>query len=233
MNMNPSTDRSLPASADILFIGNSYTDQIQSALAEAIAESPYRQSTLTTVWQGGVTLQQLVEDGRAFEGIGRQKWDAVVLQEQSQRPAIPGDPRKQFDKAVDVLVPRIREAGAEPLLYMTWGHRDGNTVHPDLVGYEAMQQRLTDAYREAAERNGIRVVPVGEAWAMLRKTAPEFGRLLYQDDGSHPTVYGAYLATCVFLRTLFNDPLDQVHRPTEISDEHDELIRNAVKQTLG
>lgn len=45
------------------------------------------------------------------------------------------------------------------------------------------------------------VAPVGAAWqtAVAQKAFPA----LWQDDGSHPTVQGTYLAACVFYATIF------------------------------
>jgi len=213
-----------------LFLGNSYTDQIQGTFKEMLAASPYTNSTFTFVLEGGATLQRLIDNGKAMKAIHQQEWDYVVLQEQSVRPAIPGESREAFYKSVGELVEEVRKVGAEPVLYMTWGRRDPvkelGGLFPD---YAAMQKELSLAYTEAGRANNIRVAPVGDAWSLVRERDNDLGLKLYAGDGSHPSVKGAFLASCVFFRVLFDDPLEQVTAPEGFSEQESRLIREAVK----
>ena len=45
------------------------------------------------------------------------------------------------------------------------------------------------------------VVPVGVVWQRVCKEHPEI--VLYDRDGSRPSLAGSYLAACVFVATLF------------------------------
>lgn len=223
-----------PTALNVLFIGNSYTDGIQRALAEMVAASPYRESELRFVWGGGATLQGLIDNGRAYKWIDRGPWDYVVLQEQSQLPALTGRPRRMFDEAVGTLVQWIREAGAEPVLYMTWGRRDGDAENMALLGdFDTMQRRLSEAYRAAGERHGVRLASVGEAWAKVRAQDASLGERLYQEDGAHPSAEGACVASCVFLRVLFGDNLAQVAGPAGVAAEDFAVIREVVAGMAG
>jgi hypothetical protein len=213
----------------VLFLGNSYTDGIQATFRQVVSTSPYTNSVFDFRWGGGVTLDKLIRNGRAFRCIEQEKWDYVVLQEQSLTPAILGRPRESFYQSVDTLVEKIRGIGAEPILYMTWGRRDGfegNTV--SLPDFEAMQAKLSEAYRHAAKKHGIALAPVGEAWAEVRKKDPTLGLKLYQKDGSHPSQKGSFVATCVFLRVLFDDSLEQVALPEGMSEQESATIRETV-----
>jgi len=224
----------LPADAKVLFLGNSYTDQIQNTFRQMAADAGYQDATLQFVWGGGVTLQRLIDNGRAFKWIEKGGWDVVVLQEQSLRPALGGRSEQAFHNSVDQLVEGIRKIGAEPVLYMTWERCDGWKRAGKLVlDSETMQKKLSAAYRKAAERNEIRVAPIGEAWSVVRKKDDALGRELYRGDGSHPSTKGAYLASCVFLHVLFNEPLSDVGVPEGMTDAERLLIRSAVSEALG
>lgn len=221
-------------SRGVLFIGNSYTDQIQDTFRETAARAGHGDVTFRAVWGGGVTLKRLIDNGRAFEGIDEQKWDTVVLQEQSVAPALGGKSEQSFHDSVDTLAEKIRESGAEPVLYMTWGRLDGWERNGRLIfDFETMQKKLSAAYRKAAERNNIRVAPIGEVWALVRKRDAVLGRELYKSDGSHPSTKGAYIASCAFLRVLFDDSLAHVGVPEGMTEQECSLITDAVSEILG
>jgi hypothetical protein len=58
----------------------------------------------------------------------------------------------------------------------------------------------------AAALTGATVAHVGEAWAAFRATesvTPPARSALFQNDGSHPSPEGTYLAACVFYATLY------------------------------
>jgi len=83
-------------SLHVLFIGNSYTyvndlPGTLAALAEAGGGVKIEHEQVTP---GGCSLEKHFKDGDAVQKIQARKWDAVVLQEQSQMPA-------------DVLTPQV------------------------------------------------------------------------------------------------------------------------------
>ena len=74
---------------------------------------------------GGQTLAGHVHSGTMNRLTNH--WDVVVLQEQSQIPALGAQQVAQISvPAATTLVAAIRAAGATPLLYQTWGRRDGD-----------------------------------------------------------------------------------------------------------
>ncbi len=211
----------------VLFIGNSYTAGISTALQKMLAGAGHREVTLSFITPGGATLAKHSADEGIRNKIRTGKWDLVVLQGQSQVPALPGKHGKSFQDAADSLARVIRENGAEPAFFMTWGRRDGDAHNaaffPD---YGTMQEKLSEAYTTAALRNRATLVPVGDAWAAVRKKNAVLGRELYVKDGSHPSPKGACLGAVVFLRVLFNDSLAEVSRPAVLSAKEWQIIKD-------
>jgi hypothetical protein len=198
-----------PKVLKVLFIGNRYTRGIRDTLSDLVEASPRFQSTLEYVVKGGWTLKQHLNDSNTIARIKSTKWDYVVLQEQSLAPTLPG----RYDDFCDAMVTlskMIRQCGAKPVLYMTWGRRDKDRQNPLInPDYETMQMRLSRAYTDVANKADALIVPVGEAWRAVRRERPQLGIQLYRDDVSHPSKKGAYLAACVFYATLFDaDPTD-------------------------
>ena len=194
----------------VLFIGNSYiyTNDIPNMLKLLAASMGdtliYDQSA-----PGGQTFQQHVTNPTTLNKIKAQKWDVVILQEQSQRPAFqPGQVATDvypYAKTLDSLV-RDNHACTETMFYMTWGRKNGDVdncpFYPVICTYDGMQQRLRESYMEMAQDNKGIVAPVGAAWKQVRDSASSIE--LYSPDNSHPSVSGSYLAACVFYASIFH-----------------------------
>jgi hypothetical protein len=65
-----------------------------------------------------------------------------------------------------------------------------------------MQSSIDAAYLFIAGDQHAPIAPVGYAWENVFKQ--ESNPDLWQDDGSHPTTKGTYLAACVFYASLFS-----------------------------
>jgi hypothetical protein len=122
---------------------------------------------------------------RQVEVIRKQKWDYVVLQDQSARPI---RKREAMFTAARQFQAEIAKAGAKTLLYETWAAKATPEEQP----------KLTDAYETLGRELGATVVPAGEAW----KKAIAAGLELHWTDGRHPNREGSYLAACLFVRAL-------------------------------
>jgi hypothetical protein len=132
--------------------------------------------------------------------LSSSKWDFVVLQEQSQLPAVEQLRRQQMYPAAQLLVRRIRDAGARPILFMTWAHRAGWPEN-GLPDYRSMQLQVDAGYLAIARELAVRVAPVGYAWSAAYGNDPRLE--LWQSDGIHPSELGTYLAACVFYAAIF------------------------------
>ena len=63
-----------------------------------------------------------------------------------------------------------------------------------------MTELLNQAYTRMGRQLDAFVAPVGLAWSESLKSNPQIA--LYNEDQSHPNIYGTYLAACVFYATL-------------------------------
>jgi len=86
--------------------------------------------------------------------------------------------------------------------FMTWGRQNGDPQWDSINTFDKMNTRLRDAYLRIADSANAAVSPVGVAWKYVRDNYPVIN--LYQQDGSHPSLTGSYLAACVFYTSLFH-----------------------------
>ena len=110
----------------VLFIGNSYTsvNDLPHLFAGLAAAGGHRVEADGAV-VGGWTLAKQAEAAETLRKLKASPWDFVILQEQSQIPSIEMSRNRVMDPAARKLVERIRGAGAVPVFFMTWAHRDG------------------------------------------------------------------------------------------------------------
>ncbi len=213
----------------VLFIGNSYTEHMRPCLSQMLDNSPWKQSHFEFITHSGMRLEQHLTDTSTLDKIYSGQWDWVVLQEYSRLPALQGAPAESFQVSVARFSQAIRNAGAKPMLYMTWGRRDGDAENLQaLPDFKTMQHQLTASYTSAAEQNQAGVVPVGLVWSKIREKDSVFGKALYDADGSHPSAKGSCLAAAVFLHNLFADDLTVERRPAVLNPSEWALIRFAV-----
>ncbi len=179
----------------VLFLGNSYTSANRLPLmlqAMGIASRPPRKITVDSVTPGGQslrghwgTISRVKPPAKSSVASGN--WDYVVLQDQSMMPIVRAADTVKY---AGLLGRAARDAGATPVMYLTWARRRTPKT----------QTALTEAYvRAAAEARGL-LAPVGVAWANALAGDPKL--VLHRGDDSHPTVEGSYLAACVFYATL-------------------------------
>ncbi len=191
----------------ILFVGNSYSFKLPKVLAR-ITQHGGRQIFVEGVTRGGWTLEKHARSKETLTRIRDGKWDVVVLQEQSQRPSFSRKQRERdMNPHVQMLAAEIRRSGALPVLFQTWGRRDGDRANRESFPgdtFEKMQKRLIAGYHEAAVVAGhALIVPVGEAWAAEVKKGR--GQRLFAKDGSHPSAAGVEFSARVFNEFFFGN----------------------------
>ena len=185
----------------VLFVGNSFT--YENDLPELVHRLAGDVDPIFVVsfTAGGWRLENFA-DNRELDRLFREvHWNVVVLQEQSQIPSF--DPiyrAKEFDPYVSLLTQTISAAGARPLLFLTWGYRNGDSRNLPDDTFAAMQTRLYSGYWDAARSTGAAIAPVGLAWSEAVASRPQLD--LWASDGKHPSRLGSYLAACVFYATL-------------------------------
>lgn len=215
-------DRNRVSPIRLLFIGNSYIyyNDMPSILTELSRTS--KDSCLIetqAVTFGGATLQAHWESDEAHKALSSGVWDYVVLQEQSTLPI--QDPAKMY-QYVRLFNERIQSCGARTMLYLTWARGDA----PETQG------ALSNAYCTIADEIGAAVAPVGPAW---QAASAQTELTLYDDDQSHPTFAGSYLAACVFYSVIMGEETTRLVAELQgkISNEHMIYLRNVAKTVFA
>lgn len=177
----------------ILFVGNSYSFGVPTALRQIAAENGRTIRTSHST-HSGWTLAKHSSHEPTLRKIRSGKWGIVVLQEYSLTPARFSLWRDHvMFPAVRSLGKEARDAGAIPVIYQTWGRRDS---------FATMNPRVRDGCHAAADAaGGLFVVPAGEYWA--REVSAGHGADLFMPDGSHPTATGNRLTAQAFYDAFF------------------------------
>ncbi len=189
----------------ILFIGNSYTyyNKMPKMFA-AICDERGKDVEVEQVTSGGYTLTSMLQPTDIYadliaKKLAGERYDYVVLQEQSIRPAY--EPERFFAPC-RALADMIRANGAEILFYQTWGRRDGHEVLERLgMTHEQMHAAVKASYERIAEETGGRVVYAGDAFDRAYRGLA--GDAVYSPDGSHPSPLGSQIVAEAFYEALF------------------------------
>ena len=198
-------------------------------VTELIKQSPHSETLISFINPGGKTLEFHLNNKRTIDEIKHGQFDLIVLQDQSQFPALFPD---RFEKAALALDEIIDESESKLIFYETWGRRDGDSKNQKLFPtYDSMQKALSKNYHSIAQKCGADVAPVGSTWKMVREKNPKLGNELYRSDGSHPSQKGAYLAACVFYITLFDEDPRKLKFNGELSTAEANLIKAAAFST--
>ena len=155
----------------ILFLGNSFT--YFHDLPDMVAEILHAEVKGNLC--GGAYLYQHIDPSDELCAITRkllteEKWDYVVLQDQSQGPITHPE---EFARAVAALSEMTRAAGGTPVLYETWAYEEGS-----------------DTLASTEMANHALLAPVGQVFAASRKTV----QLYDAGDHYHPSQAGSSLA---------------------------------------
>lgn len=188
----------------VLFVGNSYSFRMPEVFQrEAAAKG--RRVRVDQCTEGAWTLERHAASEETLRKIREGRWDVVVIQEQSRIPSLPAGARDAMMlPGLKLLAGVVREAGAVPVLFQTWGYRDGDPAVPG-DDFRAMTARLREGCRAAAEAaGGLAVVPVGDVWE--RGVAQGQAARLFEADGSHPSAFGDEVAARVFQVRFFARP---------------------------
>ena len=204
----------------ILFIGNSFTARNDvPGMVAAMGAAGGRPMACRLISRGVAYLRMHWNKGEAGAAIRNGKFSSVVLQEQS---TLPVKNAAKMHESVRLFDAAIRGAGARTVLYMTWARRHA----PD------SQRAITEAYESIGRELGAAVAPAGVAWE--RVLGAGGGPVLHDEDGSHPTLAGSYLAACVLFRTLAGLPApERGADPEGLSAAEARLLRGAARAVVA
>ena len=210
----------------VLFIGNSFTGAYNlPELVQNIALSKGETMIVDASMPGGSRFQTHKVLDFTLDKIASRNWDYVVLQEHVQLAVLPeeiaGDAYSP-PHATDLnAIIKDNYACTEVVFYMTWGIKYGDAFfcdeYPPVCTYEGMQDELRDAHIAMANDYGGTVSPAGEAWRAVINEDPDIE--LYDMDGGHPNINGAYLTACVMFATIYQSPSVGATFTADIDDE--------------
>jgi hypothetical protein len=176
----------------VLFVGNSFTygNDLPRLVAEMASDhDPPVRLEVHTVARDGMTLERHWREGEAARRLAADRWDIVVLQEQSSRPLIEPQLMEEYARRFAELA---RSRGADVVIFETWARLD----QPDA------QKRLASVYQRIADAVGATVAPVGTAWHRTLARQRDAG--LHAEDGLHASPAGSRLAASVILDSILS-----------------------------
>lgn len=191
-----------------LFIGNSYmgVNNLPSMVSD-LSSSLGDVLLFDSNTPGGQTFQNHAANPINYQKMAEQPWDYVILQGQSQEPSFPyGQVNTQTLPYAVQLADSAKaiQPCSQVNYFMTWGRQNGDPQWDSINTFDKMNGRLRDAYLRIADSANAAVSPVAVAWKYVRDNYPVIN--LYQQDGSHPSLTGSYLAACVFYSALYHKP---------------------------
>jgi hypothetical protein len=186
----------------ILFIGSSltyYNRGLKYHFTQLVsAADPQLIIQADAATRSGAPLEFMWKETDAREIISAGNYDVVVLQD-----AIPNTDVDKFHEYTRLFVAEIRDAGAEPVMFLTW-ERQGITT-----------DEIAQAHGDIAMELGVDVAPVGLAWQRVMDEHPDLD--LYMPDAIHPSIHGTYLTVCVVYATVFGEsPIGLDYLPSDL-----------------
>ena len=229
---------------DVLFVGNSYVyvNNLPEVFARVAAGAGQESPHVAVYAPGGQTLAGAAANAALLK-ILEQRFDVIILQEQSQIPAKAEADIWLWRSSLDAcrkLSNQIlqRFPGTRIVLYQTWARHlsvwttqlkevEGCGANPD-----EMQMRLSRWYAEAGQLIGARVAPVGDAWRANYHDAHPL--MLHVADGSHPSPAGTYLAALVLVGAVYDSaPVTSYAGPFSSDSKDRARLVALASQTLG
>ena len=185
----------------ILMLGNSFTyyNDMPKMLAALLGEE------VVSFTRGGAYLKAHTDPedemyAPTAKALAEEKWDYVVLQDQSIGPV---NRREEFQQAAKELCERIHAAGARPLFYATWAYKkESEKLANTGLSYDEMLNGLYDSYHAAAGAGDGLVADVGLAFRAMNDVVE-----LYMDDCFHPSPAGSMLAAAIIAEVIRKDQL--------------------------
>lgn len=187
----------------VLFIGNSYlyyNDSLHNHVRRMLDEiypnkidtTNYKSVTIS----GSRSWHHNIDHPLKHKNIGAdQPFQLVILQGGSGETNTKSE-RKIFSNEIKKAVNKIHQSGAEAALYMIHAY-----VEPHNKANPQMIKDIKKMYIDAGANNNALVIPVGIAFENAYKINPNI-KLHKSFDGSHPSLLGTYLASCVVFASI-------------------------------
>lgn len=141
------------------------------------------------------------------ETLKAEQWDYVITQQASHDSGL----EETYQPYLANMISFIKECApnAKIFLHETWAY-EMDSVHPGFLNYHQnqleMYNKLSHAYKNAAEEFGLGVIPSGDVIQELRKRKPfvyGHGGMSLCRDGFHMNlIYGRYLLSAIWYKTF-------------------------------
>ena len=226
----------------VLFIGNSYTgaNKLPEVFLEVVKSSGRPAPIVKSSTPGGRTLKQHLAIAGSMKLVDEGDWDVVVLQGQSQEPAIAEvdeTVRQEFVVGAAELCRRVRakSSKAKIFFYETWArHADywkAAKKGPDVgANPKEMQARLRKWYGVVAKDNGATYLPCGDAWELNYASSSPLR--LHTKDHSHPEFVGTYLNALIFFGKIYDVKAPAPKWTGKLDEAQAELMRGYAARVL-
>jgi len=234
---------------EVLFIGNSYTytNSLPTIFQEIAVSAGHPRPMVESDTPGGYTFAEHLASPTTSSMIFNQTWDVVVMQEQSEVPAMAqSDPtvNESFIEGFDGLYELVEESSpeAQVVLFETWARNAELWASPTpslmLDGKDPtdMTQRLKAGYEEAAQsvltQGGypVEIARVGELWNINYNSDTPIR--LHDSDGSHPNFAGSYLAALDIYATIYGQVPKDLSYHGSLDKEEAGILIDLVRQNF-
>ena len=164
-----------------------------------------------TYEENGYITQKKISVRKALES---NEWDYIVTQQSSGKSGF----IETFFPYLQLIAEYIQHYthSAEFLLHQTWAF-EKNYQNEIFAAYEydqlTMYRMLSEAYRSAADRLNIRMIPCGDVVQKVRRMEPFLfnrgGQSLCRDGRHMDYIYGRYLLGAAWYRFLTGNPVSR------------------------
>ncbi len=219
----------------LLTIGNSFSNNATTYLAEIVKSVPGCELSLTRADIGGCSLEKhaaLIGECEANpalkpyfnkkytlkELLQQKRYDVITIQQVSHQSFR----AESYQPHAAELLAFIREHApdAEVLIHQTWAYApDCGRLSKFGITRAEMHAGLVECYNRLAEESGIsRLLRSGEAFYRLYAENPQID-LWNAKDRFHAGEEGCYLAGCVWFGTLFDISPERVNHKLRGMDD--------------
>ncbi len=189
----------------VYFLGNSYTNyNNMSEMFRLISYSMGVEVDVTKRTKGSWLLWKFQnpndQGGATFhEDLENYDFDYAFIQDGSTQTlaAI-----SEFYDGVRLVGELLEKDGAVPILYQTWGRKEGHAILEQYgLDTDSMARTVAAAYEAISAETGYTNSPAGSAFLDVYTNHPEIE--LYDPDLTHPSTTGSYLVALCHYATLF------------------------------
>ncbi len=168
-------------------------------------------------------------------------WDVIVTQQASHDSGLPETYHPYLENMLACLREKVPQA--KICLQETWAY-EIDSLHPQFVRYNRSQSEmyaaLKKAYTDAAQANGLTLIPCGDVIQALRGKTPFLyghGGMSICRDGFHMNlIYGRYLLAATWYKTITGRSVRTIpFRPsTKLAPNAicDEAVLSVVRDTV-